>query len=509
MTAAASLPQFIASPQQDEFFTWVREGTGNATLEAVAGAGKTETLARAAKLMQGYVNIAAYNKKAGDELQQRLQRVGAGRNVRAATFHSFGFNAWRKVAPDVKVDDRKVAKICQDSCPDTPQFHPFLIKTVSMAKQRAYGVLEQIGDVVAWRRMVEHFGLDEFLPDAPDDLRRELLLDEAIQLAVAVLKASIDQDHRVIDYDDMIFAPLYHRARFWQCNWMLVDEAQDTNPARRALAKKMLLPGGRFVAVGDPHQAIYGFTGADNDALDILAREFNCRRLPLTVSYRCPRIVVERARHFVEHIEPHPDAPAGRWDSIHADEFSKLTPEPTDAILCRNTKPLVGLAYGYIRRGVACHVEGKDIGLGLLALVNKWKVTTCTALYDALFEFAKREVERALAAGNERKAEAVQDKVDTLHVMIGALPDDATITDLRQQIERMFQDTPDGQTPKNLTLSTIHKAKGREWDRVYWYGNNKYQPSGFARQPWQQAQETNLMYVAATRAKRELVEVRV
>ncbi len=40
----------------------------------------------------------------------------------------------------------------------------------------------------------------------------------------------------MIDFDDMILAPLYFKAKFWPKDWILVDESQDTNPARRVLA---------------------------------------------------------------------------------------------------------------------------------------------------------------------------------------------------------------------------------------------------------------------------------
>jgi superfamily I DNA/RNA helicase len=54
-----------------------------------------------------------------------------------------------------------------------------------------------------------------------------------------------------------------------------------------------------------------------------------------------------------------------------------------------------------------------------------------------------------------------------------------------------------------LTLCTVHKAKGLEWNRVYIL-DEFLMPSKYARQAWQQQQETNLQYVAVTRAKQEL-----
>jgi superfamily I DNA/RNA helicase len=55
-----------------------------------------------------------------------------------------------------------------------------------------------------------------------------------------------------------------------------------------------------------------------------------------------------------------------------------------------------------------------------------------------------------------------------------------------------------------LTLATIHKAKGKEWDNVLVLRPD-LMPSRAARQEWQQEEENNLMGVAATRAKLNLI----
>jgi DNA helicase-2/ATP-dependent DNA helicase PcrA len=327
-----------------------------------------------------------------------------------------------------------------------------------------------------------------------------------------LLKASVEADHIGFDFDDMIYAPLVHDMRMRGNDWVLVDEAQDTNPARRAFAKKILAPGGRLLAVGDPHQAIYGFTGADNDSLEIIKREFSAVTLPLTVTYRCPKAVVAHAQQWVSHITAADTAPEGEVREMDAAEFSTFhsSLDKETAVLCRNTKPLVELAFELIRKGIGCHVEGKDIGRGLMALVNKWKrAVTVADLVDRLNDYLERQTERFLAKGQEMKAESLADRVDTIKIIASSLPDDAPLSELAASVSKLFEDTEPGTPSRHVTLSTIHKSKGREWNKVYVLGRNRYQPSKFARQRWQQDQEVNLMYVASTRAKQLLVEVTV
>ena len=60
-----------------------------------------------------------------------------------------------------------------------------------------------------------------------------------------------------------------------------------------------------------------------------------------------------------------------------------------------------------------------------------------------------------------------------------------------------------------LKLSTVHRAKGREWDRVILIGRNRYMPSKYAKTEEDMQSERNVEYVAITRAKRELVMVEV
>jgi superfamily I DNA/RNA helicase len=72
--------------------------------------------------------------------------------------------------------------------------------------------------------------------------------------------------------------------------------------------------------------------------------------------------------------------------------------------------------------------------------------------------------------------------------------------------QRPRQTDTDGMTGIT-TLCTYHKAKGREWTRVFLFEHAKRCPSPWAKSSTQVSQELNLSYVATTRAMETLVYV--
>lgn len=520
------------SPQQAAVIDWVANGAGSAFVEAVAGAGKTTTLINALAGTEGSVAFAAYNTKIAAEIKAKVAKLELNNNrIRVGTFHSFGLGGWKRAYPEVKFGpeaarekyDISIAKLVENKVPEA--IHLMTMKLVGLAKQGAVGLFGEIDDDSLWYRIIDHHDLAYEIEDDEEGT----LVKQAVQFAQRTLKWHRALAPKIVDFDDMIYQPVVSGIRLWQNDWVFVDEAQDTNPARRALARKMLRPQGRACFVGDRHQAIYGFTGADSDAIDHIMHDFNCATLPMITTYRCPKAVVAEAQKIVSHIEAADTAPEG---TVSYADYGQITKAPckycgtgpcencmnsgymepqyelsvADAILCRLTKPLVQTAYALIKQGVACHVEGRDIGAGLLKLVDRYKAKSLQALRAKLEAFRERETQKLVAKGRETQAETLRDRVDTIFVMMEGLPGHEPVALLRNKIREMFVDGDDEAKP-TLTLATVHRSKGREWQRVFVLGYSAYMPSPFARQDWQLAQERNLQYVCITRAQSELVFV--
>lgn len=501
------------TPQQQGVIDWVKNGSGNAFVTAVAGAGKTTTLLKAASVARGNVSIVAFNNKIVREIEGKVAKMGLGNRVRVMTFHSAGFRAWRYRHKDVTLDAKKKRDLLTEICGVHPLLSSFVFKLVGFAKMRAVGIAEDEKLLETWTAIVDRYDLENELDieaDEDQDFADEQdMLLKGIATAQKVLEAGRRIATKVIDFDDMIYMAIYDKTcQPFQVDWVFVDEAQDSSPARRLLAKKMLKPGGRALWVGDERQAIYAFAGADTDAVEQIRRDFKTTDLPLTVTFRCPKTVVAEAQKIVSHIEAHESAPDG---IVREAEYKDILTEKLgadDFILCRVTKPLVKLAFQLIARGTPCYIEGRDFGDGLKKIVQQLQGRSKKAIsvgyfLERLDNWEQRGVSKAREADQGARAQTIEDQAECLRVIAQGCPDTDCIV---KKIDSLFKDA-NGELKPMTCLSTIHRAKGREADRVFFLGRERYCPSPWAKTEEDLIAEANIEYVGITRAMRELVFV--
>lgn len=500
--------------QQIAFLNALLNTTDNLALRARAGTGKTTTILRGVdeyrkRFPYAEIVVCAYNKAIADEVGEKLVKMGIetkwteanGRRipprVTSSTLHGLGYGLVRGIFKS-EVDEDKVKKLIAERNDPIYREYPAQIgQLVSYAKGAGFGFFKDlpISSTQAWFDLADHYDVN-----GVDDM---LQMEEIVTAAQSIYIASLEMTS-VIDFDDMILFPLIKNLTVkYGKDLIFLDEAQDLSRARQALAKKFIKwRGGRMVVVGDDRQAIYGFSGADAAALSNLIESLNCTVLPLSVTWRCPKSVVRLAQMLVPDIEAHDDALEGEVLNM---EVLPDDMKPTDAILCRNTAPLITAAYKLIRKGIPCKVEGRAIGQGLEKLVTRWKVRTIDAMLNRLELYRAREIQKAVAKGSQAKADEVNDRCDTLlEIANECLRKGCTsVDDVRQFISNLFAD---GATDV-VTLATYHRSKGREWERVFLWEHYQRCPSKAARQQWQRDQEDNLAYVAFTRSKHTLAFV--
>jgi DNA helicase-2/ATP-dependent DNA helicase PcrA len=476
------------SPFQQAIYDFVEKPhAGNATVRAVAGSGKTTTLVGAAQRTTGECVFLAFNKSIATELAQRLPS-----HFQARTFHSLCYNPVLRAIGARKVDADKISSLCfQHLTKEMGRMYgSFVKKLVGLARNAGVGCLIP-DEAQAWMDIVEHHMISLDNDDAT--------LEEGIRFAREILSRS--NASPLVDFDDLLYFSVMKRVNLPKFDWVFVDEAQDTNAIQRAILRKILKPGGRLIAVGDPAQAIYGFRGADSNSMALIAEEFSpCVELPLSVTYRCARSIVEYAQDFVADIQPRDGAPEGSVQAL--EEAWKLSDLGAhDLVVCRNTLPLIDLGWKLMSARIPLRILGRDIGEGLISLIKKCdkRGGDIDAMAERLEVWRDREVAKYSKKGQEALAEATEDKANAVLMLANELPEaKRTVTELIRVINELFTDQN-----SRITLATVHKAKGLEADKVWWLGRSLC-PSRWAKQEWQQEQERNIMYVAITRAKSTL-----
>lgn len=495
---------FSPSAYQQAIFDWVKKDVHeSAIVEAVAGSGKTTTLLHAIQYMKGNVFLGMFNKQICIEIKAKLANMTLPKQVRVnvSTLHAAGLNALTNAIGKCEIDGYKLNKIFTHMIEygkvseEEIAFENSVVKLVSFAKQHGLCINTE-ADLDHWNHLIEHYSIDDFSKrDAVINLAK-MLLEYSIQ---GVVKT------KIIDFDDMLYMPLKLKAFFQKYDWVLIDEAQDTNHMRREICLKMMHNKSRLIAIGDRHQAIYGFTGADANSLDLIGNAVKTKLFPLHVSYRCPKNVVKEAQRYVSHIQAFDNAEDGLIQTIDETVLS-VHAKVGDAILCRFNAPLVSLIYKFIANGIPAKIEGREIGAGIKTLVKRWKTKTFDALLDKLDNYLLQEQQKLKARNELYKFQAIDDKVSCAKVIINRViqkglsgnPADLICNEL----DNIFGDNSN--KSKMITLSSIHKSKGLEWHNVFLINTGI---SPYAKLDWEIGQEYNLLYVAITRAQKTLTYV--
>lgn len=486
---------------------WARQAPGtqrrSLSVKACPGSGKTSVIVEAARFIPPNERsiFLAYNKAIAKELETRLPA-----HVKASTTHSVAFRVLTaNGAKFAKIDGGKTSAILRETQTTFPerQLFPQIKKLVAGAK--ALGLVPaasvnyapkglMVDTSESWKELTDRFDI-EF-----ENAWQE---ETAIGLARQILKRSIEIADRLIDFDDMLFLPVVMGYGFPKYKWVVLDEGQDIAITQREIVRRLLSEDGHLICVADENQSVYAFRGADSDSVANIEKEFNCDTLPLSICYRCAKSIVREAKTIVPDIEYADSADEGVV-SHGIPKGAKLakffTPDKT--IICPYNAPMVALAFKLIRERVACRVLGKEIGKGIVTILQKLQADNAKDAASKLDEYYMAEMARL---GDKENQQAIlQDKVETLHVFLDEAAPNETIDAVITQIETLFADEAGRGM---VTLMTGHRSKGLQFQKVVLldsgrlYGTSR---KGKPIPPREIKQRMNLLFVMLTRAQSEM-----
>jgi superfamily I DNA/RNA helicase len=481
------------SKYQIAVYNHITDGQGNAVIDAVAGSGKSTTIVNALKLIPATLKVLflAFNKAIVEELKIKIGQLD---NTEIKTLHSLGMSAIIRTFK-TRVDASKYKTYINNAL-KYGGIKP--IETLEWEDMSTYKI--NIMKLVDLARVN--------LCHDPEDLREIAakhgiwVLDNEAQKALEIVSwGSSESNLGTIDFTDMIYLPNILNIELPVFDFVFIDECQDLNTAQRELFLKCVKPTGRFIAVGDPRQAIYGFAGADIESFEMLKAIENTVLLPLSVCYRSDEAIINLAKTIVPQIEARDGAPEGIIDR----EAKVEDIQDGDMVLCRVSAPLIALCMQYISTGIKAYVRGRDIGANLINMINKTKrrylKDTLGKLDADLQKVCNAIVKRMSCSQAEAREEsqytAMADKIQAIRV----LAKDLKTTDaVVNRITAIFKDDQ----KSGICLSTVHKAKGLESNKVFIIREDKFLLPHCMKKAWMAEQEYNLVYVAYTRAKHYL-----
>ena len=513
---------------------------------APAGSGKTTTLvARIAWLVATGADPAAitavtFNKRAADEMATRvdaaLEPLGlAAGAVRVKTFHALGreilADGGERVEPLL---DREA--VLRDMWPDITR-----------------GAVRILDDAFSKLKLDAGITAAEVASDPePGPIARAFLAYES----------ALD-DTGGLDFDDLVARALRlleARPRLlarWRakCEHLLVDETQDVDRSQLRLALLLAAPENRIFLVGDDDQTIYGWRLADVRRVLALAESLpGLRRIDLTVNYRCPRTVVERAVRLVAHnderfvkvIRARPAAegrlvlaPDGSDETVRIRRVFESWPDDggTRAILARTNAELLPAAAVAIEMGLPFRAprlrllsEDRRVDAILEAAARGSAAGADAPPLPQLVALARTDLdalaspEPALRAAGTTATSAAEDPdadeplpVETgelLAAVVGWAAPYRTLAEVAQAVERNRRLIAElRRDDAILTLATAHSTKGLEFDHVAVIGLDagRFPSARSLRDAPEPAraleEERRLAYVAWTRARRSLTLV--
>lgn len=335
----------------------------------------------------------------------------------------------------------------------------------------------------------------------------------------------------VIDFTDMLWIT-FNKLKYdnWEVPyWALYtniycDEVQDFSNIQLNFLKFIKRTKGRYVFIGDFHQAIYNFAGANAQAFNQIPKMFApVETFDLPICYRCAKSHLSRVnREYGIPILPCDDAPMGFVKTIDKNKISEYA-KAGDMVISRKNKWIAEVVLDLARNGTPIFIEDKEMVGAIKRQILSSKCTSVGTLekflqkvisnYNKkLFEIVSKNSREG--GHEEEHLEAVAEansKIDNtsflLEILEGYLENHASsdsVSKFSNFIDKLLNTTP---SPNCVRLCSIHKAKGLEATNVFVLNEAKINYD-FRNSKEQNIQEKNLSYIATTRAKEGLYLVK-
>ena len=522
----------------------------------LAGAGTGKTRAITYRIAHGVATGAyqatqvlavTFTARAAGEMRSRLADLGVP-GVQARTFHAAALRQLTYFWPTA-IGGRR---------PDIQAHKAPLVgaaaRRLSLPTDRA--TVRDLAAEVEWAKVTMTLP-EDYAQAAIAAGRTDVAGQEAATVAqVLALYEEAKSERGVIDFEDVLLLTigiLLDREDIasqvrGQYKHFVVDEYQDVSPLQQRLLDLWLGHRRQLCVVGDVSQTIYSFTGATPAFLTgFTTRYEGARTVRLSRDYRSTPQVVSLANQVlsrsrrggggphlpagaVELVAQRPSGPAVRFTTYDDDtaeaagavaQVRRLqaagVPLSEIAILYRTNsqsevfeQALAGAQIGYLVRGGERFFEREEVKRAMAVILGAARTEKATLTGDLGLDVRTVLSREGWSEEPPAPRGAVRERWDALNALV-ALADemaqnrgadlDALHTELRERADAQNAPTVEG-----VTLSSLHAAKGLEWDAVILAGACEgLLPISLAEGQAAIEEERRLLYVGVTRAREHLV----
>ena len=507
---------------------------GPTCILAGAGTGKTRTVTHRiaygiamGQFAANRVLALTYTSRAAGELRARLRQLGIP-GVAVKTFHAAALSQleffWPQLAgvPAPSVLTSKAKLIAEAAESLKIHFDAALLRDVAAE--------------IEWRkytmRSIEQYEQAARPPVAgikPEQLLQLIKTYEDLKIKAQKLdwEDVLILTLGMLQSEPRVLAHVQQQYRFFT-----VDEYQDISPLQQALLEAWLGDRSDICVVGDPNQTIYTFTGASSGyLLEFLNTYPDATVVNLTRNYRSSGKIIALANRvvigetdldeLVSQNEPgiEPEFMHGT-DSV--DESNRIASDISKQ-LARGVKPNeIAILYrvnsqselfekALADRGIDYQVRGGERFFNrpeILHVVRLVRAETISPSSRPLYQIVSDACrELGWKAKEPESSGAIREKWEALNsflAIVDEMPEGATLDDFIKEVDERIRSQHEP-VKAAITISTIHAAKGLEWDSVFLAGLNEgLLPIGYAKTESAIHEERRLFYVGLTRARKEL-----
>lgn len=465
----------------------VVESDGNIKINAVAGSGKTTTLVEYAKARpMDKILYLGFNRSVKEEALRKFASEGIG-NVRCETAHALAYgNTVRKHGYTVRQSNLKTSDVVK--LLDLPMNKENLTFCYVVKEMVAGYCNSDFGTLTDYTQSEDSVDVDN------KNFTKQQVIDGASQILTLMNSKKTEITH---DF----YLKKYHLSnpKLDQYDIILFDEGQDASPV---MLDVFMNQSAKKVIVGDTHQQIYSWRGAVNSL-----EKVDFSMMELCESFRFNREIATVANAILDFKRqiglPEPSKLKGLGKSkLPSGKSSFGIMARTNVALLKEAIEMMNnnpRALFYFEGNFNSYAYASD-GSSLYDVLN---------LQNYRFENIRDAVIKTMRSMDEL-AEYVEDTKDAELAMMMAI-----VKKYGNDIFRIMRDLKDcivdDKSKADFVFSTMHKAKGMEYDRVHLTSDFLTTTdvddfiNGISEMSQKEINEAiNLLYVAVTRTRSEL-----